>query len=121
MTREQAIRKLRALYGKAAYWRVSDEITSPEKRAAAREECLRLRAEAAAIDEEVKQRLIDTGIQARIDAARALRQRASNLAGHALHYRFNVGKCSGFANAIAGQGDTWEEAIAQAQRREEQP
>lgn len=117
MTREQAVRRLTKLFGAKAYWRVGNEITSPEKRAAARADADRLRADAAAIDAEVKQRMIDTGIQARIDEARAIRKRASDRIGYALHYRFHVGKVGSMFAEILGEGDTWEEAIEKAEAK----
>lgn len=117
MTRDQAIRKLRAMFGAKAYFRVGNEITSPEKREAGRADRDRLRAEAAAIDAEVTQRLIDTGIQARMDEARALRKEADQRGWSSLGYRFSVGQLTFMGFLIEGQGDTWEEAIAAAAKK----
>lgn len=118
MTREQAVKRLQKLYGRRMYYRVGNEITSPEKRAAALERLRAARAAREANEEKIKTWL---AAQPEYQAMRAER-REINLTidraqGEVSHYKFWVGKSVGFANEITGQGDTWEEAIAEAESK----
>jgi hypothetical protein len=122
MTRETAVRKLRAIFGATAYWRVGEQVTSPERRAEAAAERDRLKAEAAALTEEIERIRRESGM-AELERKRIELRKAAERAGSYAHYRrFAVGRIEhGIAFCVEGEGDTWEEAIAAAQRKGASP
>ncbi len=117
MTRDQAIKRLSTLYGRKAYYRVGTSITSPDKREAARLEVTRLRAEEEAAKAAIASWLAaQPDYQALVAHKRAI-TKAREAAGWALtDHKFNVGINRGWCVEMTGSGDTWEEAIAAAER-----
>jgi len=119
MTREQAIRKIRAMYGTRAAWDVGKEISSPAKRAEAAAEAERQAAEVTRLDTEIARRKREAGIyelEAQRSAASKAKSEAKWYAGM-FGYRFEVSErtAGGLGRVIKGYGDTWEEAIAMAE------
>jgi hypothetical protein len=118
MTREQAIARLRRLYGQKAYWRVSDRISSPERRLAALEAHRARKAAIDALDLEIKERLAALDwYQKLITHKRQLREIDERERWGSSAYKFAVGRNIGYANEITGEGDTWEEAIEKAEAK----
>lgn len=117
MTREQAIRELRKLYGTRAYIRVGNEVSSPEKRAAAGEERDRHKAEEESIAAEIR-RLEElhgiTDLRRKMRQARVSKESAGWRSTRTGGCKFTVGENVGYAVHIKGEGDTWEEAIEMA-------
>jgi len=119
MTNQQAVAKAKKRWGKTFYVRNSGHFSSPEQRKTALDAVLNARAEIKRIEEEVARRLAELDwYQELLKQRRECRQQISNTEGDAHHYRFSVGRASGLFNEIMGQGDTWEEAFAAADRRE---
>lgn len=118
MTREQAVKRLRKLYGEKARWRVGETITSPERREAARAERDRLREEVVEVEEEIRRREVAAGIP-ELRALRTALAKARDEAGwRSAEKRFRVGYLDlGIAFYVKGEGDTWEEALAEAERK----
>ena len=122
MTREQAIRKLRAMFGTRAAWEVRKDVSSPEKRAAKAAEAEALAAEMTRLDAEIARRKMEAGIyelEAQRNAAYKAKGEAKWYAGM-FGYRFEVSELTsgGLGRTIRGYGDTWEEAIAMAEKRQ---
>lgn len=119
MTNQQAAAKAKKRWGKVAYARNGGSMSSPERRAEARQIVLDARAEIKEIGEEITRRLNELDwYQELVGKRREAQKRVSKTEGYAHYYRFSVGKRSGFFNEIVGQGDTWEEAFAMAEGKE---
>lgn len=120
MTRNQAVARLKRLYGQNLTYRVSEHGSSPEARAAARELKRQARERIAAIDAEIAERLkaLDW-FQALHAEKRQLRQTENQATGDMLHYKFSIGKrLDSMFSTTTGHGDTWEEAFAMAEAKE---
>jgi hypothetical protein len=120
MTRDQAIRKLRAMFGARASWEVRKDVSSPEKRAAKAAEAERLAAEVARLDTEIAERKRAAGIyelEAQRNAAYKAKGEAKWYAGM-FGYRFEVSERTLLGVTVKGYGDTWEQAIAMAEKRQ---
>lgn len=119
MTNQQAVAKAKKRWGNRFYVRNGEHFSSPEQRQQALSTVQEARAEAKRIDEEITRRLSECDWYQQLDQKRrALRKQVSDTAGYAMHYRFSVGKQNGMFNEVLGQGDTWEEAFAEADKRE---
>lgn len=120
MTNQQAAAKAKKRWGNRFMVRNSGYFTSPEKRQAAQTTTVNARAEIKRIDEEVAARLKELDWYQELQKQRRkARERISQNEGLSLYYRFSVGKQTSFGfNEIVGQGDTWEEAFADADKRE---
>jgi hypothetical protein len=117
MTNQQAASKAKKRWGKAFYIRNSESMSSPESRDKSRERYKKSKAEADAIEDEIRRRLSELDwYQELLKRKRELRKESENAQGRALYYRFSVGKSNGMFTTILGQGDTWEEAFAAAEK-----
>jgi hypothetical protein len=118
MTRDQAIRKLKALYGEKLCYRVGNAITSADRRAAALERLRELRAAKEQHDQDVQARLnaLDW-YQAANAHRRELVTQIERAQGEVSHFKFSVGVNRGWCFEITGSGDTWEEAIQKAEAK----
>jgi len=121
MTREQAIRKARAVVGPRAILEVRSFVSSPDKRAEAKAEADRHEAERDCLRAEIDRRMREAGIyelQARSRKAHEARADALHRAGWLAGYRFHINRAtSSIGSEVLGYGDTWEEAIAMAEAR----
>lgn len=119
MTREQAVAKLRKLYGPKAYWRVGERQSSPERREAAGVEYAEAKRKYEAIKVRVEEWLkAQPEYQAMIAERRQLYEQKELAMGECFRYRFAVGaRENGIFTTLYGEGDTWEEAIAQAEAK----
>lgn len=120
MTREQAVKRLQKLYNSKAYWRVGQSISSPERRQEAREKRDANKTRIKAINDEIAQRLSELPwYMALIDEKRTLmNDRAEGWMGY---YKFSVGINKGLFIEITGHGDTWEQAISEAEAKQPHP
>lgn len=116
MQRSTALKKLNALFGKSAGYRIDDKAPTPEERAAAKAELQdavaerdRLRAAKNARYEAVLK--ADPEYQALAEASRAASRRTDKLSWTTRHYKITVGKSSmnGLFFSVMAEGDTWEE------------
>jgi hypothetical protein len=119
MTREEAFTKAARMFGKAGrLWLGRHGLSSPERRAEAAEQREQLKGELASVDAEIKERLAATEwYQALLDRRRTIRDQLDQADHNADYYRFSVGRAEGFADFIAGKGDTWEQAFADAESK----
>lgn len=120
MTNQQAAAKAKKRWGKAFYVRNGESFSSPDKRKAALDTVLSARARKKEIDDEVQRRLNEMDWYQELQKERReCVERARKTEGYAHYYRFSVSRqtAMGF-HEILGQGDTWEEAFAQADMRE---
>lgn len=118
MTSQQAATQAKKRWGKKAYIRNSESMSSPEKRKASLDAVLAARAEIKRIDEEVARRLKELDWYQELQKQRReCREQISKTEGYAHYYRFSVGKNLEWATEIIGSGDTWEEAFAKADER----
>lgn len=122
MTRDQAVKRLRRLYGARAYANVGEAQSSPDRRTEALQRAREARQRRDALEREIAARL------EALDWYRELvaeKRKASEAASRELtnigYYKFRVGQNRGFANEITGSGDTWEEALAAAEAKEKRP
>lgn len=118
MTRNQAIRKLQGLFGTRAYWRVGSSVTSPEKREEAKNAAAQLKADMEALDAEIRERERTSGITELRQRKNALYRERERQNGLAHHYKFTVGINKGWCVEHVAEGDTWEEAIDSAERKQ---
>lgn len=115
MTNQQAAAKARKLYGDASYVRSGERMSSAERREKKLAEYKQAQAEITAIGREIDERLRQLDWHQELRARqRELRKKSDSAQGHAMYYRFSVGKSNGICTTILGQGDTWEEAFAKA-------
>lgn len=120
MTRQQAEREAKKRWGAKGIIRASDSLSSPEKRNAAKALRDTCKARIEAIDAEIKQRLSQIDwYQALLAEKKSLRDEWGQIrgTGHLSYYKFSVGKDLGYAFHVCGNGDTWEEAFAEADRK----
>jgi hypothetical protein len=121
MTREQALKKLDRLYGKGkGYARVLNIVTTPEMRAESLAELRALRAERQALEAELQawldaQPFYQQKVAERKRITRDIREVEGR--GGLNAYRFTIGQNKGWCNEITGQGDTWEEAFSEAEKK----
>lgn len=121
MTREQALKEARKRFGKDARIQVYDKCSSPEARGDALATVKAARARIEAIEAEIAERLkaLDW-YQALRAEQKAERETIKSIGNAAMYYKFNVGKVSNVGGLsfyhVDGQGDTWEQAFAQADR-----
>lgn len=117
MTRTEALKRLRKMYGDKAFARVEEEISSPEKRTAVSDRLRSGRARKEAIDLEIAEFL------ATCEPYQALRAKRSAIVAELKdvdvmpYYKFTIGINRGWCTEVTGQGDTWEEAIAMAEAK----
>ena len=119
MTRDQALKEARKRWGDKAIIRAYDSLSSERKRETAAALFDEAKARIEAIDAEIKARLEALDWYQALLAERRLlvKQKQDNL-GEKLYKKFAVGKdSSGIAFHVCGQGDTWEEAFAEADRK----
>jgi len=118
MTREQAQREAKRRWGAKAKLTAGERQTSPERRQAAKDRRDAIDAEREAIKADIARRLAElpwyAEAQARLHAL-YVERRPLEFEPH--HYRFRVGTSNGLFNTILGEGDTWEEAFAAADRK----
>lgn len=112
ITRDKALKTLKRLFGDKAWWRVGDPVSSPERRAKARQDADALQAQMDTIDAEIKRRQIAAGIPDLNKQRHALAQQRQEALGWARYRKFNVGQHNGLCIEITGEGDTWAEALA---------
>lgn len=120
MTRDKAQREAVKRWGKQGIVRASESLSSPEKRAAARKLFDASKARIAGIDAEIKERLAQLDwYQALLAEKRSLKDQWGQIqgTGHLSYYKFSVGKDIGYAFHVCGNGDTWEEAFADADEK----
>jgi hypothetical protein len=102
MTREEAFTKLRRLLGPAGRVRIGRKLSSPERREAAQ-------AAVAAIEAEMAPLLAQL---------RGLHARKRVVEDEASYRKFWVGTYDGFFVREKAKGDTWEEVVAELERRQ---
>ncbi len=118
MTNEQAQREAKKRWGKSFFIRNGESFSSTEKRDKNRDQYQAATKEIASIEAEIKRRLSELDWYQELRTRQVtLRKEANNAQANCLYYRFTVGKCGGVFNEILGQGDTWEEAFAKADKR----
>lgn len=119
MTREQAAKRARKLFGPKAYATIGPRLSSPEDRQAALDRRLALRLDVEAIDAEIKRRLADTPWYVELMEKRKAINAERNTLPSGAYYKFRVGFIDNVLGAfnVEGEGDTWEEAFAQAERK----
>lgn len=118
MTNQQAASKAKKRWNGRAYIRAGQDFSSPERRDKNREQYKTARAELEAIEADIKQRLSELDwYQELRTKQRKLRKVADAAQSEALYHRFSVGKSGSMFTEIFGQGDTWEEAFAEADKR----
>jgi hypothetical protein len=118
MTNYQAAIQAKKRWGKAGYVRNSEHFTSPEKRQASTDTIKAAQAEFDAIVREIKERLAACDWYQELQTKkRAAFKKLEEAKYHRTGYRFFVGKQGAVFTEILGQGDTWEEAFAEADRR----
>jgi hypothetical protein len=118
MTRHEATRAAAKRFGAKAHLRIRDGRTSPELREASIS-TLRVRRERVkAIDAEIAARLAALDWYRDLQAERRELTAAITMSlGNVAAYKFAVGKIEGIGFHVYGQGDTWEEAFAAADKR----
>lgn len=117
MTNQQAATKAKKRWGNKFYVHNSGHMSSSEARTKARQTVIDARAEMKRIDEEITRRLNALDWYQELRAKRKEAQtQVRDTEGVAHHYRFSVGTTNSMFNSISGQGDTWEEAFAAADR-----
>jgi hypothetical protein len=115
MTRQQAQREAQKRWGARGIVRAGEALSSPEKRATAKQalDCGKTRRDA--IDKEVQDRLnAEDWYRALMAERKQCIEQIKGASGWNCYYKFAVGKDAGIAFHVDGQGDTWEEAFAQA-------
>lgn len=116
MTRQQAWKKLVALFGeKRACYRVESAISSPEKREAAKQAADALTEkwkDVSARREARAKELLSDPLYQELDAESKALYRAKGVAqGESLSYRFTIGTSDGMFFHVLAHGDTWEECF----------
>lgn len=117
MTRDKAIREAVKRWGKRALIRANERISSPERREVAQAAFTQAKDRITAIDAEIDERLAALDwLQALKAERRELVDRKRRDAYDMTYYKFNVGSTDRILGAfwIAGSGDTWELAFADA-------
>lgn len=115
MTRQQAEKEARKRWGRKAMIRAGSAISSPEKRAEAKQRLQANKERRDAIDREVAERLKAMDwYQALMVERKSCLDAIRDSSGWNVYYKFSVGRDVGIAFAVDGRGDTWEEAFARA-------
>jgi hypothetical protein len=119
MTNQQAAAKAKKRWGNRFYVRNAENMSSQQKRNENRDRYMELRAEIEQTEADVKLQLsqLDWYQEAR-KRQQELRKEADKAQSIALYHRFSVGKSNDMFTEIVGNGDTWEEAFADAEKRE---
>lgn len=118
MTRAQAVRRLKRLVGNDVVVEVKDGISSPERRAKAKELSESLAAKERRLQEEYRARLEELLKQSGLDKLRheiaVVRSKAGDAYAEGAHYRFSVSirdTTELFGVREIAEGDTWEEVL----------
>lgn len=121
MTRDQALRQAQKRWGKRAAIRAEGELSSPEKRAAAKERKDTLRSQKAELEAEITRREVAAGIPEVRAQIQALSKPITSEMWESMRYRFTVGSVDGVIGAfhVKGQGDTWEQAFDAADAKDQ--
>lgn len=118
MTNAQAKTRAKKQFGSSFYIRAGESLSSPERREQARATVKQANDRIKEIDDEIRRRLEELDwFRELTGEKRGLRKTISKTEGNAFYYRFSVGTQNGSFAAIAGTGDTWEEAFAQAEAK----
>lgn len=125
MQRSIALKKLNALLGKGAGYRIDNKAPTPDERVAAKAELPAAIAERDRIREAKKSRYeavlrADTEYVRLADASREAGQRVDRLSGVTRHYKITVGKSSlnGLFFSVMAEADTWEEIFEKLAKKE---
>lgn len=118
MTREQAQREAVKRWGKSADIRAHESISSPERRAVADGEYQKAKAELETIESEIRERLAACDWYQELTRKRTeARKRKEATVWARIYRKFAVGSSHGIGFHIEGEGDTWAEAFAAADRK----
>jgi hypothetical protein len=124
LTREQAIRKLKAIIGPRAMWRVSEGISSPEKRQRYHARTSTAEADRKAASAAMSARAAEVcAADAEYQRLKASYDEARKAASETRYrddesgYKFTVGKDAVYAFVVEAQGDTWEEVISKLEQQ----
>jgi len=124
MTRDAALKKLRRLLGPAAYWRVGQHVTGPDRRRAYDLQLADAKFALAMLARDRADRraallAADPVFQALDAETKAATKRAEAVSYHngAGGYRFEVGTRDGIFAQPKAYGDTWEEVFAKLEAR----
>lgn len=119
MTRVEAGRELRKRWGKNARCRVGTSLSSPEERDQRLTTFRTHRAERDAIDAEIKRRLEAEPWYQDLMARRKTLVTSLRKLDVMPYYKFTVGHVDSILGAfhVEGEGDTWEEAFAKADKK----
>ncbi len=117
MTREQAIKRMKKLWGAKAMWRVDERASSPEQRETARETVMELKAERETIQADIKARLdaMDWYVAAQ-NRLREIAKERDQASYYMSHTKFQIGRNLGWAFHVDASGDTWEECFAKLEK-----
>lgn len=114
---DAALAEARKRWGKDAHVRQYPKTRDEIPRDEARQIMLAARDRVKAIDAEIADRLKALDWYQALMAERvAKRKEADNAQAWALYFRCTVGTLSAFAFHVKGQGDTWDEAFAAADK-----
>jgi len=118
MTTQQVAREVRKRWGGKGWYRASGPSSSALEREEATQRRDALKARKEAIDAEVKARLeaLDW-YQALMAERREVLKGIDAARSVAVHYRYGVGRDLGWAHEVVGQGDSWSDALANADLR----
>lgn len=119
MTRDHAIKAARKRYGKSAHIRAGERLSSPERREAADVERRALLAKRNEMNQDLD-RTTDPTRRAEVEAEiKRLNKAITEAAYWATYRKFAIGQIAlGMFFAIDAEGDTWEEAFAEATRKQ---
>lgn len=121
-TQKQAIAALQAMYGKEAAYRINKKAATPAERDAAREQlpALRERVEQAklAMENKRKELLQDPQYQRLVQDWRDANDARERACSKVRSRRITIGKANKLFFHVTGEGDTWDEALAEARRRQ---
>jgi lysylphosphatidylglycerol synthetase-like protein (DUF2156 family) len=117
--REQALKRAQKVFGKRAYIRANKDLSSPEERAEAQARASTRRAERAELEAEIARREKEAGIPELRAKIKAISDQSRAEIWNSGYYKFEVGNIDSILGAfhIKGQGDTWEEAFANAENK----
>ena len=117
MTRQQAFKEANKRWGRRGLIRANESVSSPERRETASAKVQGLRQRKKEIDAEISERLAGLDwYQALTAERRAAVEAIRKTEGHAFYKKFSVGQNELGMFWVKGQGDTWEEAFADADR-----
>lgn len=119
MTRAQALTVARRLYGKQAIVRENRHESSAEKRADAWRRAQEASARLDAIQTELHDRLAALPwYVALIEEKKQVNQARSDARAWIHYHRCTIGRDLGFAIEVKAEGDTWADAVANAEAKE---